>query len=156
MVTSMKTIVEIRNKLKARKPTFTRHDAHKKTRVGSGWRRPKGRQNKMRLHRRGYARDRSSGFGSPVLARGLSHEGLSQIIVTRVSDFTGLDAKNDGIIISRTTGNRRRAELVDYATKNGFTLLNIDAESFKTSLDQALGQKAAKKKAAPKKKAAKK
>lgn len=142
----MKTIVEIRNKLKAKKPTFTRQDAHKKKRVGTGWRKPKGRQSKMRLHKKSYARGRSSGYGSPVAARGLSHEGLKQIVVAKVADFSGLDAKNDGIIIARTTGNRRKAELIDYATKNSFTLLNIDAQSFKKSLELALGAKAAKKK----------
>lgn len=142
----MKKIVEVRNKLKSKKPSFTRHDAHKKTRVGSGWRRPKGRQNKMRLHRKGYARDRSSGFGSPLLAKGLSREGFTQNIVMNIKDFTGLDAKNDGIIIARTTGNRKKAELVEYANKNGFILLNLDVDQFKKSLDNALAQKAEKKK----------
>lgn len=142
----MKTIVEIRNKLKAKKPTFTRQDAHKKKRVGSGWRKPKGRQSKMRLHKKSYARGRSSGYGSPLAARGLSHEGYNQVIVAKLADFAGLDTKNDGIIIARTTGNRRKAELIDYATKNSFTLLNLDAQSFKKSLELALDQKAAKKK----------
>ena len=142
----MKTIVEIRNKLKAKKPTFTRQDAHKKKRVGTGWRKPKGRQSKMRLHKKSYARGRSSGYGSPKAAYGLSHEGFKQVVVAKVADFSGLDAKTDGIIIARTTGNRRKAELVDYATKKSFTLLNLDAQSFKKSLELALGKKAAKKK----------
>lgn len=148
---SMKTIVEIRNKLKAKKPTFTRQDAHKKKRVGTGWRRPKGRQSKMRLHKKSYARGRSSGYGSPLAARGLSREGFKQVVVAKVADFADLDTKTDGIIIARTTGNRRKAELVEYATKNSFTLLNIDAQSFKKSLELALGQKAAKKKVLTKK-----
>jgi large subunit ribosomal protein L32e len=148
---SMKKIVEIRNKLKAKKPTFTRHDAHKKKRVGSGWRRPKGRQSKMRLNLKGYARKRTTGYSSPAAAKGLSREGLTQNIVYQVSDFTGLDAKNDGIIIARTTGNRRKAELIDYATKNSFVLLNLDSDAFKKSLDASLSAKAAKKKELAKK-----
>jgi large subunit ribosomal protein L32e len=148
---SMKKIVEIRNKLKAKKPTFTRQDAHKKKRLGTGWRKPKGRQSKMRLHRKSYARSRSSGYGSPRGAYGLSREGLTQNIVATLTDFSGLDAKNDGIIIARTTGNRRKAQLVEYATKNSFTLLNIDIQSFNKNLELALGEKAAKKKSLLKK-----
>lgn len=151
----MEQIVEIRNKLKAKKPTFTRQDAHKKKRVGTGWRKPKGRQSKMRLHRKSYARGRSSGYGSPKAAYGLSREGFKQVVVAKVADFSGLDTKTDGIIIARTTGNRRKAELIDYASKNSFTLLNADSQSFKKSLDLVLEQKAAKKKELTKKRESK-
>ena len=141
----MMKLLEIRNKLKAKKPTFTRHDAHKKKRVGLGWRKPKGRQNKMRLHRKGYARSRSTGFGSPKAVLGLSQEGLRQILVKNLADFQPLDANQDGIIIARAVGNRRRMQLVEFAQKHQFKILNLDAEKFKDSLSTSLKEKEVKK-----------
>ena len=53
--------------------TFMRKDAHKKKRVARGWRKPKGRQNKMRLHRKAH----------PVVVKpGFKKKVTSEIIVT--------------------------------------------------------------------------
>lgn len=130
----IKTLLALRNKLKAKKPTFLRHDVHKKKRVSESYRKPKGRQNKMRLNRRGYARSRSTGFSAPVAVRGLSREGLTQNSVATLADFQGLDVKKDGIIVARTVGNKRRAQLLEHANKAGFTVLNLDAKSFEATL----------------------
>ncbi|MFW5977507.1 MAG: eL32 family ribosomal protein, partial [Candidatus Nanoarchaeia archaeon] len=124
----MKKLLEVRRKLKAKKPSFIRHDAHKKKRISStSWRRPKGRQNKMRLAMKGYARSRSTGFSSPQKVSGLSSEGLVQRLVVTKKDFENLDAKTDGIIFSKTVGAKKKLELIEYAQKNNFTILNLDA-----------------------------
>lgn len=130
-----KELLTIRNSLKASKPTFRRHDSHKKKRVSASWRRPRGRQSKMRLHIKGYSRARSTGFGSPVAVKALSRTGFTQNIVSKVLDFKSLNKVNDGIIISRTVGMRRRKELVEFALKNDFTILNIVPERFNKSFE---------------------
>ncbi len=140
-------IVILRNKLKAKKPVFKRHDAHKKARIDDNWRRPKGRQNKMRLHRKGYAKARSTGYGSPREAYGLSRSGLIQNRVTHVKDFASLDAKKDGVIIARTVGNRRRLVLLEYIEKHNFTLLHADVAKVKDAITTKLASKSSKKKA---------
>ncbi len=134
-------MIEVRNALKAKKPTFIRHDAHKKTRIKAVWRRPKGRQNKMRLHRKGYARGISSGFGSPKAVYGLSKEGLQQVIVRSVSELISLDPKVDGVIVSRTTGLQTKQVIIAEASKKGFTLLNIDKASFEKKLSEVAAEK---------------
>ena len=163
----MKLLLEIRNKLKAKMPTFIRHDAHKKKRVGSGWRRPKGHQNKMRLHLKGYARNCSTGFGSPRAVHGLSREGLKQNIVHNSTELASLNPKSDGVIVARTLGDRKRSTIIKEATDKGFTLLNLTVEKFtkkqeekaamksehKKSLDKKKQEKSAAKKKAAKKKA---
>ena len=151
----MKLLLELRNKLKAKKPTFIRHDAHKKKRVGTGWRRPKGRQNKMRLHKKGYARDCSTGFGSPKAVYGLSREGLNQCIVNNVSDLASLDKKVDGVIVARTVGNRKRSAILEEATKLNLTILNIKVENFNKKLEEKSALRSAKKKVFEKKQKAK-
>jgi len=148
----MKLLLEIRNKLKAKMPTFIRHDAHKKKRVGSGWRRPKGHQNKMRLHLKGYARNRSTGFGSPRAVHGLSREGLKQIIVHNSSELASLNPKSDGIIVARTLGDRKRSIIIKEASDKGFTLLNITVENFTKKLKEKAAIKSEHKKSFDKKK----
>ena len=137
-------LVNLRNKMKANKPAFIRHDAHKKKRVSTNWRRPKGHQNKMRLHMKGYRRGRSTGFGSPVLAKGLSRTGLVQNLINTMKDFEGLDKVKDGIIIGRTVGNRKKALLVEFAQKQGFAILNITADKFNKSYAKEQDDKKAK------------
>lgn len=157
-----KKLLEIRNKAKARKPSFIRHDAHKKKRAGNPvWRRPKGRQNKMRLHKKGYARARSTGFGSPKAVYGLSQEGLKQIVVNNLAELSLLDPKTDGAIISRAVGDKKRAELLNLAKEKNITVLNITHDAFQKRLEESaatkkLHQKEVAKRKDTKEKAAKK
>ena len=148
----MKELLETRNKLKAKKPTFIRHDAHKKLRVGTGWRKPTGRQNKMRLHRKGYARSRSTGFGSPIAVKGLSRNGLVQVIIHNKKDFEGLNPSKDGIIFSRTLGARKKTELIAHAQEKKFTILSLDANKYTQRVKEQLAAKESKKKELLKKK----
>ncbi|MGE0793273.1 MAG: eL32 family ribosomal protein [Candidatus Woesearchaeota archaeon] len=134
-------LIEVRNELKSKKPNFIRHDAHKKNRLEKNWRRPKGRQNKMRLNRKGYARGISTGFGSPKLVKGMSRNGLIQNVVNTIKDFETLDNKVDGIIISRKMGVRKKLIVVDYAEKNNFKILNLDSTKFKESYNKMIENK---------------
>lgn len=140
-------MIEVRNKLKAKKPVFIRHDAHKKVRVSNVWRRPKGRQNKMRLNRKGYSKPRSTGYGSPKPSYGLSKDGFTQTIITSINQLSSLDPKKDGIIVSRTLGLRRKQEIILQAQKLNLTILNIDPKKFEEKLKEIEVQKKLRKKA---------
>jgi len=142
----MKLLLELRNKLKAKKPSFARHDSHKKKRIGSAWRRPKGHQNKMRLHLKGYARVVATGFGSPRAVFGFSRTGLKQVLVSNISQLSSLDPKSDGLIISRTLGDRKRSLIVKEAKAKGFTILNFNPDVFEKKLESASKERLARKK----------
>jgi large subunit ribosomal protein L32e len=148
----MKLLLELRNKLKAKMPKFIRHDAHKKKRVGTGWRRPKGIQNKMRLHRKGYARDCSTGFGSPKAVHSLSRDGLKQNLIHNSAELASLNPKSDGVIVARTIGDRKRSIVIKEATEKGFTLLNITVEKFTKKQEEKTAMKSEHKKSLDKKK----
>lgn len=148
-------LLEIRKHLKSRKPNFRRHDSHKKIRVSASWRRPKGRQSKQRLQLKSYARGIATGYGSPKGVYGLSREGLTQNNVALIRDLDSLNPKSDGIIISRTLGNKRRAELIKVATEKKFVVLNLDVEKFAKTLEENLKDKSSKKKALSKKRSEK-
>jgi len=151
----MKTLLELRNALKAKKPVFTRHDAHKKVRVGTGWRRPKGIQNKMRLHRKGYAKGRSSGYSSPTAVKGLSRTGLNIVRIHNEKELLTKNPKTDGIIISATVGARKKLALLQKIKELSYTLLQFNAEGFETRLQSRLSVKKNKKKTLLAKKQAK-
>ena len=136
-------MIEVRNKLKAKKPVFIRHDSHKKVRVSNVWRKPKGRQNKMRLNKKGYARSRSTGYSSPKLSYGLSREGFIQTVITSITQLAGLDPKKNAIIVSRTLGLRRKQEIILAANKQNIKILNIDIVKFEEKVKNIAAKKKA-------------
>lgn len=147
----MERLLEIKRKLKSRKPNFRRHDSHKKIRVSASWRNPRGRQSKQRLQLKSYARGIATGYGAPKGVYGLTRDGLTQNVIASVKDLSSLDPKKDGIIISRTLGNRKRVGVIKATTEGKFTVLNIDVEKFNKSITAELKEKDSRKKAIAKK-----
>lgn len=151
----IKKLLDVRNKLKSKKPTFRRHDSHKKSRLSSSWRRPRGRQSKQRLQLKGYARRRATGYGSPSAVKGLSRNGLVQVLVTTKKDLLNLNPKTDGVILSKTLGNKKRSELIKEIIKLNLTVLNLDVEKFNKNLEAELKEKVSRKNSLTKKREAK-
>ena len=52
----MKELLELKKKIKKKKPNFTRQETHKKSKLKKKWRRPKGIQSKLRLNKRAIKR----------------------------------------------------------------------------------------------------
>lgn len=119
-----------RNQLKARKPAFLAQDTHKKKRIRQRWKRPRGLQSKVRLHKRGYRRSVSSGWRSPKAARGLSPEGLIPVRVENLAQLEALDAATHGAMVSGRVSIRTKKTLYDEAKKRSITILNRDAKVF--------------------------
>ncbi len=118
------TAVSLRRSLKAKKPRFLRQDGHKKVRLGKKWRKPKGLQNKMRLHKRGYRRSVSAGYKSPRKSRGLDRSGLKIVYVHSAGDLKNITPEH-GIVISAGVGIKKRLEIIKQATSMKITIINI-------------------------------
>ena len=73
--------IELRKKIKKRKPNFIRQDAHKKLRLKKKWRRAKGLHSKIRLNKRGYKIAIRKGYGSPKDAHNLYPEGIKRNLI---------------------------------------------------------------------------
>ena len=82
----MKELLEIRNKMKAKKPTFLKQDANRLTRLKKQWRQPKGQHSKIRKKLRSYRKQPSMGYSSPKEVRGLTREGHKLIIINKYHD----------------------------------------------------------------------
>ena len=126
-----KKLLELRKKIKSKKPVFVKQDAHKQKKLSSSWRRPRGIQSKMRLHKRGYRTVVSTGYGSPAAVKGLHKSGLKIVLVSNLKDIESLNPKTDGILISSKTGMRKRIEIMKSAKEKGISVLNKkDSESW--------------------------
>ncbi len=118
------TLEEIKKRIKARKPKFSRQDSHKKKKLGNKWKRPKGLHSKMRLQKKGYKRSVKTGYGTPTKIRGL-YKNLERIFVSNVDDLKNIDEKKQGVIISSTVGIKKRIEIMKEAEKLKIKNLNI-------------------------------
>lgn len=121
----MKVLLELRNKLKKKKPEFVRQDAHKIKRLKKKWRKPKGLHSKMRHGFRGYRRCVQVGWGSPAKVKGLHKSGMKMRVVHSIKDMIGIDNAKEGIIISRKLGLRKKLQVIDIAIKNKITVFNL-------------------------------
>jgi large subunit ribosomal protein L32e len=127
----MKELLELRRKMKARKPNFVREDSHKKKKLRkSGWRKPKGLHSKLRHKFKGHMTTVNNGFRSPNAVRGLHRLGLKQIVVRNILQLKKINPKTDGIIIG-AIGLRKKIEIIKEAQLLKITILNVkDANKF--------------------------
>lgn len=112
---------------KRTKPKFLRTDWHKKIRLGKGvkknqkWHGAKGRQNKLRLNRKGRMQRPKVGWGSDGDIRGF----VNGVKTDRVENIQGLKGKNkgEGIIIGKV-GEKKRISILKESEKMGLVILN--------------------------------
>ena len=114
--------LQLRNKLKAKKPRFRRSDAHRVPRLEMKWHAPKGGDNKIRRKMRGHPRQPAIGWGAPRHARNLSPEGFEQVVVYTAAELANVKG---ACIIARTLGRRKRIELLKKAQDMKLKVLNI-------------------------------
>jgi len=124
-MTSIKELLELRKRIKSKKPDFIRQDAHKKKRLGRKWRRPKGLHSKIRLKLRGRSKSVSRGYRSPRKVRYMHKSGLQQSIIKSIKDLESLDSKKNCLIISSSLGNKKKIIILKRAKESGFNILNI-------------------------------
>lgn len=117
-------LFNVRKVQKAKKPDFKRADSHKKKRLDSNWRRPRGLQGKQRKHIKAKGALAQVGYGSPVAVKGLHPSGYADILVNNLSDVEKIDASIEAIRIARTIGARKKVIIEEKAAELGLKVLN--------------------------------
>ena len=117
-------LFKVRKVQKAKKPDFKRADSHKKKRLDSNWRRPRGLQGKQRKHIKAKGALAQVGYGSPVAVKGLHPSGYADILVNNLSDVEKIDASIEAIRIARTVGTRKKVIIEEKAAELGLKVLN--------------------------------
>lgn len=103
------------------------------SKLGSGkrkkqkWRKPKGRDNKMREKRRGYPKTVSIGYGSNKKER-TKINGSSAVLVYSLKDIERV-TKNDVVIIGKI-GAKKKHEMIKKLNEKGIKIVNVNAKKF--------------------------
>ena len=152
----LKELLDIRRKLKGKKPNFIRQDAHKKLGIKRKWRRSKGIQSKMRLKKKGYRRSPSQGYRSSVKIRSLHRSGLKPVLVASLNNIK-IKKESEGAVIGNSVGLKKRYEIVKKLEEMQIKILNIkDVKVYLKKIEDMLNVRKEEKKKLKEKKEKKK
>lgn len=114
-------------------PKFLRHTAHKYSKLGlrrkkkKVWRRPTGRDNKMREKRRGHPAVVSIGYSTNKKTRGNIMK-KTPVMVRNVQDLQKVQ-KNQIVMLSNV-GKKKRIEIAKKAKELKIEVYNLNPEKF--------------------------
>jgi large subunit ribosomal protein L32e len=115
-------LLRVRTRQKSKKPEFNFHDSHKKKRLATSWRKPRGLHNKLRQQIAAKGKLVRPGFGSPKAVRGYHPCGLPEILVNNVAELAA--ASGCAVRIAAAVGKRKRLEIQAKAAEAGLKVLN--------------------------------
>lgn len=113
--------------LKRKRPEFVRQESWRYIRLKPNWRRPRGKDSKMRLQRAGWPPLVKVGYRTPKKYRGLHPSGYKEVLVHRVEDLMGLNPEVHAVRIAGTVGMAKRVKIVEEAERLGLKVLNPPA-----------------------------
>jgi large subunit ribosomal protein L32e len=129
----------LRKGLKKRKPSFISQDSYKQIKVKESWRKPKGKQAKVRYGFRGNMKMPSPGWKSPRDVRGLHFTGKHEVRVGNVADLAKVNKETSGALIISGVGIKKRLEILKACIEKGITVLNYaDPKAEITQMEQDL------------------
>ncbi len=135
---NLKEALELREKLKSKKPVFLKQDAYKKVKLEENWRQPRGRHSKMRMKLKGHGKHPSIGYSSPRITRGLNPKGLKEIRVHTLEELNNVK-KGEGVIIGGTVGLKKKIELLKKIEELKLTIVNLkDVSKFIKEAEEKL------------------
>ena len=134
-------LLELRKKIKSKKPHFIRQQYNKKKSLGKKWHAPKGMHSKMRLSKRGKLKKPSLGFSSPKKVKFLTAQGFKPKLVNNLFDINSV--KNDEIIIlSSKLGIKKKIQILEKIKELKLNVLNIkNIDEFITKVKEQLKQR---------------
>jgi large subunit ribosomal protein L32e len=117
-------LLAARKKIAQTRPKFIRQESWRYDRLAEKWRKPKGKDNKMRKQKSGMPALVKVGYRSPKAARGLHPSGYRDILIHNTQELIKLDSKRDAARIAHTVGKKKRIEIINKALELGIKVLN--------------------------------
>jgi large subunit ribosomal protein L32e len=111
-------------RLRKERPEFVRQESWRYVRLKPNWRRPRGKDSKMRLQVSGWPPLVKVGYRSPRKYRGLHPSGFREVLVSNKKELEGLDPKVHAVRISGKVGRKKALEIYEAATQMGLRVLN--------------------------------
>ena len=135
-------LLEIRKRMKKKRPSFRRVESWRYVRVKDSWRKARGIDSQTRKKTKTGVRSPSVGYRSPKKIRGLHPSGYQEVRINNKNDMEmlNLSPKKHAIKISGRLGSKKRLDLIDYAQKRNFHVLNLgisqkEMEEFEAMLE---------------------
>jgi large subunit ribosomal protein L32e len=117
-------LLAARKKVAQKRPNFVRQESWRYDRLAENWRKPKGKDNKMRKQKSGMPAIVKVGYRGPRAARGLHPSGYRDNVIHNISELSNLDPKYDAARIGHTVGKKKRIDIVSKAVELGIKVLN--------------------------------
>lgn len=142
-MTQINTLLELRNKIKDKKPYFIRQDYQRRKRLGRKlkWRKPKGIHSKIRHHFKGRRKMPSPGYKSPVKVRSLHSSGLNPINVSSIDDVMKVKKESEGIVVPKTIGAKKRLQILKKAKELNVEILNLNIDEHIKKIEDIINSK---------------
>jgi large subunit ribosomal protein L32e len=120
----MKDALAKRAIVSGNRPAFKRQEWFRYSKLGEGWRKPKGIHSKMKRKFKRRPSVVAIGFRGPALSRGLHPSGFEEKIVSNVNELEGVDPKKQAVRIAGAVGTKKRIVIEDRAEELGIRVLN--------------------------------
>ena len=138
-----KRLLELRKKINKKRPSFRRVESWRYVRVKDSWRKARGIDSRTRIKSKSGVKSPSAGYRGPKKIRGLHPSGFEEVRVEIIDDLKDLNNKKHAIKISTKLGIKKRINLIDYAQKRGFKILNIgisqrEIDSLEAALESSI------------------
>jgi large subunit ribosomal protein L32e len=108
-----------------KKPLFRRTQGAMCNKLkGKGWRRPRGKHNKLRDSKKGKGEVPSIGYGADRKMKDLHPCGLEDRIIANLDDIDRIDPKKQAARISSTVGKRKKILLLEQLQNKEIKVVN--------------------------------
>jgi large subunit ribosomal protein L32e len=118
-----KRLLRVRKLQKSKKPDFVRQESWRYQRVKSSWRRPRGRDSRMRKKDGAWPKSVEIGYRSPVKVRGIHPSGFEEILIHNPKDLEKVNSKSV-VRIGHTVGLKKRLIIIEKANELNLHVLN--------------------------------
>ena len=137
----LNTLLELRTKIKEKKPEFIRQDNPKRMKLSDKWRKPKGIHSKIRHHFKGRRKMPSPGYKSPREAKGLHSSGLKIVGIQSINDLIKIRKESEGAVIAKSVGMKKRIEILKKARELNVKVLNLNVDDHIKKIEDFINSK---------------
>ena len=118
-------MLKLRSEMKKRRPSFARSEGRTKKvfKRAKSWRKPKGRDNKLRRRKNGEGVV-TRGYSTPKEIRGLHASGFNDVLVRNSDDLKNIEPKTDAARIASSVGLKKKQDILKEAEKLKIKVLN--------------------------------
>jgi large subunit ribosomal protein L32e len=124
-MTHDKRLMELRNRINKKRPSFRRVESWRYKRVSDSWRKARGIDSNTRKKKKSGIKSPTVGYRNPKKIRGLHPSGYEEVRITTIQDLKSLNKNLHAIKISSKVGSKKRVALIDYCQRRGFKILNL-------------------------------